>query len=187
MPSKMAALAGAALIAASAAVALSVPGAVQALAGGSAAESLVLSAVGFGETRQIEPGDAAAFAHETDAAGVMLMWGVQIKDHARGDSVIVRVPDYGFTDESSEVDGPAGWGTILADEGRHVFEVENTGSRPVSVAMAFVDDPSRSRILNDPDSGAFATVVVPLLASAALLVAGVAVISLWGISHVVPW
>ena len=187
MPSKIAALAGVVLIAASAAVTLSMPGAAQALAGGSAAESLVLSAVGFGKTQQIEPGNTVEFVHETDATDVMLMWGVEIKEHARDDSVIVHVPSQGFMDRSSEVDGPMGWGTILMDEGLQIFEVENTGSRPVRVAMAFVDDPSGSSILNDPDSGVFATVVVPLLVAAALLIAGVAVVSLWAVTHVVPW
>lgn len=187
MPSKIAALAGVALIVSSIAVTLSVPGAAQALAGGSAAEYLVLSAVGFGKTQQIEPGDAAEFVHETDATDVMLMWGVEIKEHARDDAVIVHVPSQGFKDRNSGVDGPVGWGTILMDEGSQVFEVENTGPRPVRVAMAFIDDPSGSSILNDPGSGVFATVVMPLLAAAALLIAGVSVVCLWAVTHVVPW
>ena len=136
----------------------------------------------------IHPGTETVFSYSPQSPGVQLMWVVQIVDFAEDDAVQVSTSnslgdDFGSVQVNEMVTFNA---LMTEDRETYNFKVENTGSRAVSVAMMFLEDPENYDLFGDPDSP-LVTIVVPLAVSAVLMVIGIIVTAVGAIIFAVDW
>ena len=124
----------------------------------------------------IHPGAETVFSYSPQSPEVQLMWVVQIVDFAEDDAVQVSTSnslgdDFGSVQINEMVTFNA---LMTEDRETYNFKVENTGSRAVSVAMMFLEDPENYDLFGDPDSP-LVRIVVPLAVSAVLMIVGIIV------------
>jgi len=136
----------------------------------------------------IFPGGSDVFSYSGQSSGVPLMWGVQIMDFEEGDAIRVGVYDvYGDDVGSAQADEPVIFDMfVMENSGSYDFEIENTGSRPITVLMMFVEDPENSDLLSNPDSP-LVSIVMPLAISGIVLLAGVVVMIVGVILCAMDW
>ena len=124
----------------------------------------------------IHPGAETVFSYSPQSPEVQLMWVVQIVDFEEDDAVQVSTSnslgdDFGSVQINEMVTFNA---LMTEDRETYNFKVENTGSRAVSVAMMFLEDPENYDLFGDPDSP-LVRIVVPLAVSAVLMIIGIIV------------
>jgi len=136
----------------------------------------------------IFPGGSDVFSYSGQSSGVPLMWGVQIMDFEEGDAIRVGVSDvYGDDVGSAQADESVIFDMfVMENSGSYNFEIENTGSRPITVLMMFVEDPENSDLLSNPDSP-LVSIVMPLAISGIVLLAGVVVMIVGVILCAMDW
>jgi len=136
----------------------------------------------------IFPGGSDVFSYSGQSSDVPLMWGVQIMDFEEGDAIRVGVYDvYGDDVGSAQADEPVIFDMfVMENSGSYNFEIENTGSRPITVLMMFVEDPENSDLLSNPDSP-LVSIVMPLAISGIVLLAGVVVMIVGVILCAMDW
>ncbi len=136
----------------------------------------------------LHPGESAEFSYSVSDGGAPLMWGVQTDDYEEGDRLSVGVSDARGRDAGEfRMSGPAAF-NALPDPGPGTlgFVVLNEGDRRVAVSMVFLEDPENSRLFNDPDSP-LNSLLLPLAAAGAALIAGIAVIAAGAVVSVYDW
>jgi len=136
----------------------------------------------------IFPGGSDVFSYSGRDTGVPLMWGVQIMDFEEGDEIRVSVSDpYGDGIGSVRTGEPVVFDMFVMEDGAsYDFEVENTGDRPVTVLMMFVEDPENSDMLSDPDSP-LVSIVMPLAVSGIVMLVGIVVTAAGVVLSVMDW
>jgi hypothetical protein len=128
------------------------------------------------EKTQIMPGEAASFSFDvTDSTSVL--WGMQIFEHQRGDSVVVSISNiFGDDFGTYEVDQATFFETMKIEKSdNYNFNVKNTGTRPINIVMMFTKNPDDSQAFSDPDSPISKT-IVPLAVSGILFIVGIIVL-----------
>jgi len=130
---------------------------------------------------QILPDDSAYFSYTTYSSDVPILWGIQIIDYNAGDKLYITISNI-FGDD---------YGTFVQDE-QIIFEVlqisqsdtlnleiQNIGTRDVTVVTMFSEDPENSESFTNPDSPVM-NMVLPLLVSGFLLILGI-IVSIIGV------
>ncbi len=136
----------------------------------------------------IYPGGSTSFEYSGRAAGVPLLWGVQIVDFDDGDSIVVTTRGSSGGDlYAVQTADPVVFDMFVMDDaGSYVFEVENKGDRPIGVVMMFAEDPDASDLLSDSDSPVL-HMLLPLAVSGLVLMAGIATLIAGAVLVIYDW
>lgn len=136
----------------------------------------------------IFPGRSQEFSFTTQSSQVPLMWGLQIADYQRGDSVDVSISRSLDDDlDNLKVEGPIHFDVFLIPAAdTYNFEVTNTGDRAISVTVMFSENPDNERIFSDSNSP-FSSLVVPIMASGISLIVGLIVTGAGIVLMLVDW
>ena len=136
----------------------------------------------------IDPGANAVFSYSVQENDISLMWIAQMTDFEQGDVISVRVSNVyddqlavANTDESVVFDI-----IEVQDPQSYNFEITNDGTNSVTVMMMFAEVSESSDILNN-DNSAMATMIVSLLISGFLLMAGMVLAVVGTIIFVIDW
>lgn len=126
---------------------------------------------------QISPGMTATFSFDASTSTTTLLWGLQILDYQSEDAVDISISNiYGDDFGKFSSDQPALFETMKVEKSDiYNFNVENKGTRPITVVMMFVKNPEDSEKFTDPNSPLSRT-LIPLAVSGILLFVGIAVV-----------
>ncbi len=126
---------------------------------------------------QIGPGMTASFSFDASTDTAMFLWGIQILDYQSQDAVDISISNiYGDDFGKFSSDQPALFETMKVEKSDiYNFNVENKGTRPITVVMMFVKNPDDSEKFTDPNSPLSKT-LMPLAVSGILLFVGIAVV-----------
>lgn len=140
------------------------------------------------EKETIDPGNAYAFSHTTSSSQVPLMWGIYITDYKSSDRVAVNVTNIFGDKFGSFEDGEPIFikSFMIPKVDTYSFNVENTGSSPLTVMAMFTENPAKSKALTDPNSP-FNKNIVPLAAAGFMLIIGIIAIIAGIILGVIDW
>lgn len=129
----------------------------------------------------ILPGDSTFVSYSTLSSNVPLLWGIQIGDYQSGDRLSVHISNI-FGDDYGEFiqDEPILFEVLEVTQSDTLnFEIQNLGSRNVSIIVMFSEDPENSDALSNPDSPVM-SMVLTLAVSGILLILGI-IISIVGV------
>ncbi|MHA7734463.1 hypothetical protein [Nitrosopumilus sp. S6] len=130
---------------------------------------------------QIMPDDSAYFSYATYSSDVPILWGIQIIDYQAGDELSITVSNIFGDDYGTFVqDEPILFEVLQISQSDTLnLEVQNIGTRDVSVVTMFSEDPENSESFTNPDSPVM-NMVLPLMVSGFLLILGI-IISIIGV------
>lgn len=133
-------------------------------------------------------GRSQSFSYTIQSDQVPLMWGLQITDYQRDDSLDVSISRLSGKELAKlSVDGPIYFDVFIAPEAdTYNFEMTNTGDRPVSVTVMFSENPENEGILSDPNPP-FSNLVVPIMVSGISLIMGLVVTGAGIVLMLVDW
>lgn len=129
----------------------------------------------------ILPGDSTFVSYSTLSSNVPLLWGIQIDEYQSGDKLSIRISNI-FGDDYGEFiqDEPIIFEVLEVTQSDILnFEIQNLGSRNVSIIVMFSEDPENSDALSNPDSPVM-NMILTLTISGVLLILGI-IISIVGI------
>ena len=129
----------------------------------------------------ILPGDSTFVSYSTLSSNVPLLWGIQIDEYQSGDKLSIRISNI-FGDDYGEFiqDEPIIFEVLEVTQSDTLnFEIQNLGSRNVSIIVMFSEDPENSNALSNPDSPVM-NMILTLAISGVLLILGI-IISIVGI------
>ncbi|NIP62034.1 MAG: hypothetical protein GWN01_07255 [Nitrosopumilaceae archaeon] len=133
-------------------------------------------------------GRSQSFSYTIQSDQVHLMWGLQITDYQRDDSLDVSISRLsGMELAKLSVDDPIHFDAFIAPEAdTYNFEITNTGDRPVSVTVMFSENPENEGIFSDPNSP-FSNLFVPIMVSGFSLIVGLVVTGAGIVLMLVDW
>ncbi|MFN3654908.1 MAG: hypothetical protein ACK4TO_06230, partial [Candidatus Nitrosotenuis sp.] len=125
---------------------------------------------------QISPGESFSFSFDASTDTQALLWGIQILDYESSDVAQITISNiYGDEFGKFRLNQPAMFETMKIEKSDiYNFNVENTGTRQITVVMMFTKNPEESERLVDPNSPVSKT-LVPLAISGIMLFVGIAV------------
>jgi len=129
----------------------------------------------------IMPGDSTFVSRGTFSSNVPLLWGIQIIDYQRGDTLSIKISNI-FGDNYGEFvqNEPILFEVLEITQSDTLnFEIQNTGSRNVNIVTMFSEDPENSDAFSNSDSPAM-KMLYPLAISGVLLLLGI-VVSIIGV------
>lgn len=137
---------------------------------------------------QIGEGSSASFSFDASVDTTALLWGLQILDYQSGDAVDVTISNiYGDDFGKFSSNQPIIFETMRIEKSDiYNFNVENKGTREITVVMMFTKNPDESERLSDPNSP-LSKMLVPLAISGILLFVGIAVIVIGVIITIVDY
>ncbi len=137
---------------------------------------------------QIGEGSSASFSFDASVDTTALLWGLQILDYQSGDAVDVTISNiYGDDFGKFSSNQPIIFETMRIEKSDiYNFNVENKGTREITVVMMFTKNPDESERLSDPNSP-LSKMLVPLAISGVLLFVGIAVIVIGVIITIVDY
>lgn len=137
---------------------------------------------------QILPGESGYFSYSTTSSNVPLLWGVQITDYQDGDKISVSISNiYGDNYGVFPQDGPIAFEMLEIKQSDTLnFEIQNQGSRTITVVVMLSEDPDNSNALSDPDSP-FMNKVLPLAISGILIIIGIVILLIGVILSIIDW
>ena len=122
---------------------------------------------------QIEPDDTQFVTYSTLSSDVSLLWGIQIIDYVSGDKLSIKISNI-FGDDYGEFiqDEPIFFQIINIKQSDTLnLEIQNLGTRTITVIAVFSEDPENSDAFSNPNSTAM-SMVLPLAISGILLILG---------------
>ena len=125
---------------------------------------------------QIMPGDSTFVSYSTLKSDIPLLWGIQIMDFQPGDELLIKISNI-FGDDYGEFvqDEPILFEALEIKQSDTLnLEIQNVGSRDVTIMAMFSEDPENSDALTNPNSPVM-NMVLPLMISAILLILGITV------------
>ncbi len=137
---------------------------------------------------QIPPGESGYFSYSTKSSDVPLLWGVQIIDYHEGDKLSTSISniygdDYGVFSQ----DGPIIFEMLDVSKSDTLnFEIQNHGSRIITVVVMLSEDPDNSDALSNPGSP-FMNKILPLAISGILLILGIIMLLTGIILSIIDW
>lgn len=136
----------------------------------------------------VYPGESVIFTYYSQNANVPLLWGLQITDYQIGDQTQIDVSNIFGDDLRTIVNRePVVFDMFVAENvDTYDFKVENTGERSVNVMMMFVEDPSNTDVLIDPDSP-LTNLFLSLAISGIFLILGISVMLVGIVIFVLDW
>ena len=129
----------------------------------------------------IMPGDSTFVSRGTFSSNVPLLWGIQIIDYQRGDTLSIKISNI-FGDNYGEFvqNEPILFEVLEITQSDTLnLEIQNTGSRNVNIVTMFSEDPENSDAFSNSDSPAM-KMLYPLAISGVLLLLGI-VVSIIGV------
>ena len=129
----------------------------------------------------IMPDDSIFISYGTYSSNVPLLWGIQIIDYQRGDTLSIKISNI-FGDSYGEFiqNEPILFELLEITQSDTLnFEIQNTGSRNVNTITMFSEDPENSDAFSNSDSPAM-KMLYPLAISGVLLLLGI-IISIIGV------
>jgi hypothetical protein len=117
-----------------------------------------------------------------------LLWGVQILDYQESDKISTVISDifgdnYGIFPQT----GPVIFETLeVTNSDTLNFEIQNQGSRAITIVVMLSEDPDNSEVFSDPNSPA-RTMVLPLAVSGILLILGIIVSLVGAVLSFIDW
>ena len=121
----------------------------------------------------IEAGDSQFVTYSTLSSDVSLLWGIQIIDYVSGDKLSIKISNI-FGDDYGEFiqDEPIFFQMLEISQSDTLnLEIQNLGTRDVSVIAVFSEDPENSDVFSNPNSTTM-NMVLPLAISGILLIIG---------------
>ena len=136
----------------------------------------------------IFPDDYNSFSYSSFNSDVPLLWGIQITDFQEGDKFSVSISNiFGDDFGTLQQEGPILFDMFMIPKSDdYNFQVQNTGTRPITVVMMFAEDPDNSDALSDPNSPLMST-LIPLAISGIVLIIGIIVIIAGAIITLMDW
>ena len=122
----------------------------------------------------IMPGDSTFVSRGTFSSNVPLLWGIQIIDYQRGDTLSIKISNI-FGDNYGEFiqTEPILFESLdILEPDTLNFEIQNTGTREILVVTMFSEDPENSDIFTDSNSPVN-NMIFPLIVSGMLLIIGI--------------
>ena len=122
----------------------------------------------------ILPGDSTFVSYSTFSSNVPLLWGIQIENYQSGDKLFIHISNI-FGDDYGEFvqDEPIMFEVLEVTQSDALnFEIQNLGSRNVSVIVMFSEDPENSDAFSNPTSPVM-NMVLTLAISGILLILGI--------------
>ena len=122
----------------------------------------------------IMPGDSTFVSRGTFSSNVPLLWGIQIIDYQRGDTLSIKISNI-FGDNYGEFvqTEPILFESLdISQPDTLNFEIQNIGTRDVLVVTMFSEDPENSDIFTDSNSPVN-DMILPLIVSGMLLIFGI--------------
>lgn len=140
------------------------------------------------ERTRIDDGGSASFSFDASVDTTSLLWGLQILDYQSGDAVDVTISNiYGDDFGTFSSNQPIIFETMRVEKSDiYNFNVENKGTREITIVMMFTKNPDESERLSDPNSP-LSKMLVPLAISGILLFVGIAVIVIGVIITIVDY
>lgn len=136
----------------------------------------------------ILPGESGYFSYNTKSLDIPLLWGVQILDYQESDKISTVISDifgdnYGIFPQT----GPVIFETLeVTNSDTLNFEIQNQGSRAITIVVMLSEDPDNSEVFSDPNSPA-RTMVLPLAVSGILLILGIIVSLVGAVLSFIDW
>ena len=121
----------------------------------------------------IEAGDSQFVTYSTLSSDVSLLWGIQIVDYTSGDRLMIKISNI-FGDDYGEFiqDDPVFFQMLeIIQSDTLNLEIQNLGTRDVSIIAVFSEDPENSDVFSGPNSTAM-SMLMPLAISGILLILG---------------
>jgi len=140
------------------------------------------------EKVRIDPGTAYSFSQTTISSQVPMMWGLHITDYQPNDKVSITISNvFGDKLGSFEESDPIFIKSFMIPKvDTYNFNVENKGQNPVTVIMMFTENPAKSKMITDPNSPLYKT-ILPVAVSVILLIVGVLVLLVGIIFTIMDW
>ena len=125
---------------------------------------------------QIVVGDSAYFSYTTHSSNIPLLWGLQILNFQTGDKLSITISNiFGDSYGTFVQNEPVLFEVLQISQSDTLnLEIQNLGTRSVTVVTMFSEDPENSESLTNPDSSVM-NMVLPLMVSGFLLVLGIIV------------
>ncbi len=137
---------------------------------------------------QILPGESGYFSYSTKSSNIPLLWGIQVIDYQDGDKLSISISNiYGADYGVFSQDGPIIFEMLeIAQSDTLNFEIQNHGSRIITVVVMLSEDPDNSDALSNPNSP-FMNKILPLAISGILLILGIITLLIGVILSLVDW
>ncbi|AFS80416.1 hypothetical protein NKOR_02590 [Candidatus Nitrosopumilus koreensis AR1] len=125
---------------------------------------------------EIMPGDSAYFSYTTYSSNIPLLWGVQILNYQAGDELSITISNiFGDSYGTFVQDEPILFEVLQISQSDTLnLEIQNLGTRSVTIVAMFSEDPENSESLTNPNSPVM-SMVLPLMISGFLLILGIIV------------
>lgn len=130
---------------------------------------------------QIMPGDSAYFSYTTYSSDIPLLWGTQIINYQSGDELSITISNiFGDSYGTFIQDEPILFEVLQISQSDTLnLEIQNIGTRSVTIVTMFSEDPENFESLTNPNSPVM-NMVLPLMISGFLLVLGI-IVSIIGV------